>query len=203
MTELLGLFVLGGPLTLWFLFFLIALVVLFAAIRAGRRHGRPWGRWTAIAIALFILWDLPLVRGIFHYRCATEAGFTEYRTPAAWLAENGDEAESLAPIEKPVWIRDGNVTRVPINERLAWAFENSESWFDIRRREDRIEDTATGEVLARYVDFSAGRRWNVENFFHPRAYKFWLDVRSCEADGEKRNRSSFFQFKHEMKHIGR
>ena len=177
--DFLGFVVLSGPLFFLLLFFVVSVIIVVLASRAGRRRGKHWGRWAALALLLFAFWDLPPTLGTFWYQCANHAGFTQYQTLNDWKRENPGVAETLTPYKDIQSTRAGSAEHYQLNQRFAWEVERTRLPLRLERREERIVDTATGKVLARYVDF--GTRRQKVNWWNPRDYKFWLNYGSCEA----------------------
>lgn len=178
MDEFLGFVFLSGPIFFVAVFFVLSIIVVIVAYRFGKKPGR----WTLIAILLLWFWDLPVVWGIYHYQCAVHGGFTKYKSLEQWKKENPSAAATLTPYDNPDPIEKAGRIRYPLNQRFAWEIA-SEDWpLMMRRSEERIVDTATGEVLARYVDIRSGKDWfrSEHNWWNPREYKFWLNVGSCE-----------------------
>jgi hypothetical protein len=177
--DLQGFVVLSGPLLYLLLFFVVSVIVVVFASRAGRRRGKRWGRWAALALLLFAFWDLPPTLGMFWYQCANHAGFTQYKTLEEWKQENPGMSETLMPYTDVRLERVGHVDHYQLNQRFAWEVERVQLPLRLERREERVVDTATDEVLARYVDY--GARLQKINWLNPRDYKFWLNYGSCES----------------------
>jgi hypothetical protein len=190
--ELLGFVVLSGPLLFLFIFLVVSVVVVILVSRAGRRRGKRWGRWAAVALLLFAFWDLPPTLGIFWYQCANHAGFTQYQTLEDWKRENPGVAKTLTPYTDIRSTRVGFADRYQLNQRFAWEVERTQLPLRLERREERIVDTLTGKVLAQYVDF--GTRRKKINWWNPRDYKFWLNYRSCESGDGRRTKPNEFEF---------
>ncbi|AFJ03705.1 hypothetical protein Q7C_2584 [Methylophaga frappieri] len=152
-----------------------------------------------------ILWDFIPTHFMQQYHCATDAGFTVYKSIDQWKQENPGVAETLTPIDKPDWIKNDNLTRVQLNQRFAWEFEDSIHLFKIHEREQRIVDIKTGEVLARNVDFNTGVGNPYVSADSIRDYKWWIKVDSCPRFGSKSkwlvNNDSFIDFYMKSKHI--
>ena len=177
--DLQGFMVLSGPLFPLLLFFVLSVIIVVFAMRAGRRRGKRWGRWAAVTLLLFAFWDLPPTLGVFWYQCSNHAGFTQYQTLEDWKRENPGVAKTLTPYTDIRSTRVGFADRYQLNQRFAWEVERTQLPLRLERREERIVDTATGKVLARYVDF--GTRRQKINWWNPRDYKFWLNYGSCET----------------------
>ncbi len=141
----------------------------------------------ALPVALLsyglLFWDWIPTFATHQCLCLSEGGFTVNKSLEQWKQENPGVADTLSPIERPKWEHEGNITRVPMNQRFIWEFEDTQYWFGIHGRDERIVDTQTGEILARYVDFdSAMRNPIVGPKTRFRDYKLWLSwgTRSCE-----------------------
>jgi hypothetical protein len=198
--DLQGLMVLSGPLFPLLLFFVLSVIIVVFAMRAGRRRGKRWGRWAALALLLFAFWDLPPTLGMFWYQCANHAGFAQYQTLEEWKRENPGVAETLIPERDIRFMHAGSADRYQMNQRFAWEVEKTPLPLRLERREDRIVDTATGEVLARYVDF--GTRRKKVNWWNPRDYKFWLNYGSCETGQTMREKVGFNDYRQLVKKLG-
>lgn len=185
MNDLLGLIGLvlvpGWPFAVLVLFAVLSVVAIIVASRLGR--GRPWGRWTALAIFLFVFWDTPLVLGTFHYQCATKAGFTVNKSLDKWVHENPGVGETLTPVKGFVRVETEDGFRRRVNDRFIWVAKEEPLWLGVRRRIDTVEDTKTGEVLARRVGFSSMPTGSPTDPLRPRTYKFWLTFESCPVEG--------------------
>lgn len=70
--------------------------------------------------------------------------------------ENPGVIETLNPLKNAPWIETGNRIRVALNQRFGWDRYTTSEFLEIRKRDERIIDIKTGEVLARYVDFDDG-----------------------------------------------
>ncbi len=161
-------------------------VVRFAA-RWAKTHGRSprlWGFLAGLAMYSLIFWDLIPAFALWGYECATRAGFTQYKTLEQWKRENPGVATTLQPIKNPKWEIKGNLTRVPLNRRFVWEIFEKQHLFGVSEREERIIDTRTGEVMARYVDFGTN----------------WFKVSSCGDAGFNVTRTEFMELKHLIKY---
>ena len=154
----------------------------WAAGVAKRRGIAGWKFGLPMALLMYslVFWDWLPMEGMFKYYCATEAGFTVYKTLDQWKQENPGVAETLVPIENPPLIRKDGVDWYFLNQRFAWAVKWEDKGLHIQRREERIVDRETGEVLAQYVDF----RTDIPPFGlgtrRSGAYKLWMMKGSCE-----------------------
>lgn len=78
-----------------------------------------------------------------------------------------------------------------LNRRFAWLVREVPHWFHILETDERIVDLETGEVLARYVDFSTDIRALGLGPRGMRDYKPWLMRRSCETGDRMREKERF------------
>jgi hypothetical protein len=185
MRELLGLVVLAWPLTLLILIGLAFVVVMAVAWTYAARTGRRKWRWALagfLVVFLSIFWDwIPTV--VAHqYHCATEAGFWVYKTVDQWKKENPGVMETLvankgAPSAHGAYI---------LNQRFNWTIKE-DRFFPLNhmiRQEQQVVDSKTGEVLARYVDFSTSHEPRQAGWS---GWKFWLDSRHCIGGGQNQD----------------
>lgn len=193
------------PVLILFLVFYIWLSV--KVVRSAVNYSKEVGGnhvlagWVAgIIMYSLILWDFIPTHAMHQYYCATEGGFTVYKSLDQWNEENPGVAETLTPIDRAPWIKTGNLTQVPLNQRFNWEFEKIIHPLKIHERDERIVDINSGEILARYVDFNTGVGNPLVADESIRDYKWWLKVQSCESDGNKINRSNFYAFKYLIKH---
>jgi hypothetical protein len=181
-------------LYLWLCYYLTKL----AKTQAKRKGINPWFYGIPAAILSYgiLFWDWMPTFATHQYLCMTEGGFTVNKTVEQWKEENPGIAEMLEPIEHSKWQHEGNITRVPLNQRFIWEFEDSQHWFGIHGRDERIVDTQTDDVLARYVDFDSDIPNMVGAQESLRDYKGWLTwgTKSCEWGDRKRTRPLKFQF---------
>lgn len=192
------------PVLILFLVFYIWLSV--KVVRSAVNYSKEVGGnhvlagWvTGIIMYSLILWDFISTHAMHQYYCATEGGFTVYKSLEQWKEENPGVAETLTPIDRAPWIKKGNLTQVPLNQRFNWEFEKIIHPLKIHERDERIVDTKTGEVLARYVDFNTGVGNPLVADDSLRDYKWWIKVESCPRFGSKSkwlvNGDSFITFR--------
>jgi hypothetical protein len=187
--ALLSVLLLLGPL-IWlipcFIVFIVTLILSFSMVPSTRRFKVRWFSVT-FGVVLFsvILWDIPV---LWEYkdRCKNEAGFFQYKTIEEWKGENPDVAETLESIENAKWKNDGSYTHVPLNQRFEWVFSEWSLQRGIRKREDRLVDVKTGEILARYIDFNSGMKNKGISPFNVRLYKVWLNSKSCPKSNKEK-----------------
>jgi hypothetical protein len=190
---MIGLIVFGAAL----IYLLIAIVVVRLAIRFARSNGRSAKRWGCGAVLVMYLipfWDwLPTV-ATHQYYCAKDAGFWVYKTPEQWAKENPGVMETLAANKdapsKTVYSGNNYTSIYILNPRFNWVIEKTGP-FSVQRHQWKQEliDSKSGEVLARYVDFSTGEN---KKYFGEPPIKFWLQSKHCT--GGKRNDSLMWHF---------
>ncbi len=174
----------------------ISLLVVRLSARWAKKRGRKgwvWGGVAAFAMYNVVFWDLIPTLVMHTYYCSTEAGFWVYKTPEQWVKENPGVMETLASnnglVRKSVGDGTSYTDTSSLNSRFDWVLKKSgPSIFNRWRREQKLVDKNTGEVLARYVDFSTGNG----NLGGQPPFKFWLQGEHC-IDG-KRNDSLMWQF---------
>jgi hypothetical protein len=196
--ELLGAAFLAWPLTLIVLIVIASVVSISAFVFFAARSGRGKWRWALVGflvVFLPIFWDwVPTVMAHKHY-CEKEAGFWVYKTLDQWKAENPGVAETLVANTKVVTARNAFV----LNQRFNWVIKE-ERYFPLNymmREEQQVMDSKTGEVLARYVNFSALHQRRQADWA---GWKFWLNRQHCR--GGVRNDSKLYHFFGAAKHIG-
>lgn len=178
------------PVLILFLIFYIWLSV--KVVRSAVNYSKEVGGnhvlagWVAgIIMYSLILWDFIPTHAMHQYYCATEGGFTVYKSLEQWKVENPGVAETLIPIDRAPWIKKGNLTQVTLNQRFTWEYEQIIHPLKIHERNKRIVDIKTGEVLARYVDFNTGVGNPLVADDSFRDYKWWIKVESCPRFGSK------------------
>lgn len=197
MEELIGLAVLFWPLTLLGLIALAFVVVITIAVVFAARTGRSKWRWALggfLLVYLPIFWDwIPTV--VAHkYYCSTEAGFWVYKTLDQWKAENPGVAETLVANKSPVTIQNAYV----LNQRFNWVIKQAR-YFPLNhmvREEQQVVDSKAGEVLARYVDYSASHERRQAGWS---GWKLWLYRPHCI--GGEMNKSKLIHFADDAENI--
>jgi len=192
-----GLIVLVGLI----LYLILTLVLVTANVRSARKEGKSgWARGGIVLVFMYLLlfWDWIPTRLAIHNYCANEGGFTINKTLDQWKTENPGVAETLTPYKNVTSEKTDDKTRYQLNQRFAWDIRKTHDFLGIEKRDERIVDTETGEVLAQYVDFNSGQ--NQHNPERPRDFKLWLWVGSCEVDGKKPVQRGFYKFKYLIKH---
>ncbi len=204
---MIGLVLLGLLLFLIFYIWLSEKVVRRAVKQSKKVGGNHvLAGWLAgILMYSLILWDFIPTHAMLQYHCATEGGFTVYKSLEQWRQENPGVAKTLTPIENPPWKRTDNLTLVPLNQRFAWEFEEIIHPLKIHERNERIVDLKTGEVLARYIDFNTGVGDMYVSADSIRDYKWWIKVDSCPRFVSKSkwlvNGDSFITFRKKLTSI--
>ena len=200
MGQLMGFAVLAWPITLLMAFLLVFVVVVSIVLYATRnkKSGWKWGWGAALLVYLAVFWDhIPTV--VAHrYYCEKEAGFWVYKTLDQWKAENPGVLETLVANKGAPSTRKGDAQNFTdtyfLNQRFNWVVKKDGPFLLNRwRREQRVEDSKTGEVLARYVDFSTGNG----NISGEPPIKFWLQNGHCI--GGDHNQGMMYSFEHNLK----
>ncbi|MBW9265809.1 MAG: hypothetical protein K1563_20300 [Candidatus Thiodiazotropha sp. (ex. Lucinisca nassula)] len=184
-------------------YLVISAVMIFLGVRYARKKGIPgWkgGVITAVVMYLLMFWDFIPFHVAHKYYCATEGGFTLNKTLEEWKAENPGVAETLTYKRSSDYTKSSNKRKYVLNQRFSWDIVTTKHFLGIRKNNNHIIDTGTGEILAQYVDFSSGQNSHDPNEF--RDFKFWIYTRSCEKDGNKINRSQFYKFESQVEMLG-
>jgi hypothetical protein len=196
MIGLVYVLVLGGHL-------LLSIWLVKIAIKFARKAGKPgWHYGLPVGLFMFSLlyWDLIPTLAIHRCYCLTEGGFTVYKTLDEWKHEYPGIADTLIPYNNPSPIRQKSQRRYMLNQRFDWEINTTKELFGIRKKDERIVDSLTGEILAKYIDFDTDIRAIALGPRNFRDYKAWLKVDSCESSGHKSHRKEFSAFKHLIKY---
>jgi len=191
-----------------FLYLLICLLLAwFASWVADRRGVAGWkvGLPVFIGLLMLVFWDWLPMEVAFSHDCSKYAGYTQYQALAQWKKENPGVAETLRPSNDLRSTREGNRERYILNQRFAWETQWKPHWFQIWERDERIVDTKTGKVLARYVDFRTDilgfeQGYSARGFSD---YKIWMTKRSCEIGQKMPEKIKFNGYKGEIEDLGR
>ncbi len=181
------------------LYLLVSLIVVWLFVRAANRRGKSawlWGSMAALVMYLLVFWDWIPTGILYRHECSNYAGFTQYQTLEAWKAKNPGVAETLRPSKELNSTHEGNRERYVLNQRFAWDIIRIMHPLHIQEREERIVDTETGDVLARYVDFSTTQNTRNPHSFYD--LKIWVGGQSCESDAHSRKK--FNEFYHLIKY---
>ncbi len=141
---------------------------------------------------LLMFWDFIPFHVVHKYYCATEGGFTLNKTFEEWKVENPGVAETLVPMEKPEYSKTGIEERYNLNQRFVWDIITTKHFLGIHKRDNRVVDAETEEVLAQYIDFNSN-----QNSLEPkefRDFRFWLETSSCEKSDGVRTRPWNYTF---------
>lgn len=197
-----GLIVLGGLIS----YLILTLVLVTVNVRSARKEGKSgWARGLVVFVFMYLLlfWDWIPMRIVIQHYCTSQGGFVVNKTFDQWKAENPGVAETLVPNKNPSSEKSNDRTRYILNQRFAWDTYTTREFLEIRKRDERIVDTKTGEILAQYVDFDSGQDQNNPKRF--RDFKLWLWVESCPRDRDKSkwlvNGESFISFQNKIEHI--
>jgi len=186
-------------------YFIISLLLIALGVSVARERGKPgWkgGLIVAVVMYMILFWDLIPMRVTHKYLCLTQGGFNVHKTLDEWKRENPGVAESLEPTTSTDLTVDGARQRYVLNQRFSWDIHTSKHLMGIRKRDERIVDLKTSEILAQYIDFDtdiSSLGSEPRNF---RDFKFWLSVNSCERTGHKANQKSFYEFEAAFENLG-
>ena len=180
----------------------ISILVVRGTVKFARRHEKNvflWGTVAAFIMYNLVFWDWIPTVATHQYYCASESGFWVYKPFDQWKAENPGVMQGLVANERAPYrterFDDGHVETHTyfLNDRFNWIVTQQDisRFLPIIRTEQQVKDVKNGEVLARYVNFSAGS--SVKNTVGPPGpLKFWLSSSNC--NGGSGNRSLFWQF---------
>ena len=162
----------------------ISIAAVFWAVDHAKKNGKSaklWGFGAAFVMYNLVFWDwIPTV--VAHkYYCSTEAGFWVYKSVDQWKAENPGVMETLTAQQVPLHKFEGNnndlISTTLWNSRIKTVHKYRgpiipHQW----RREDKLIDVKSNEVLAYYVDFSTSQERRQAGWS---GWKVWLDNEHC------------------------
>lgn len=151
------------------------------------RYNKGWiGGWLAALLMYnLVFWDWIPVYVMHKYYCSTEAGFWVYKSPEQWVKENPEmvgekwraeskkRSETIDEYTRRYWSSDRIFMEVTQTRILNGA---------IGRGEDVLIDKATGDVLARAIEFYRGSPGALSLGANSLSdYKIWLSLghRNC------------------------
>jgi len=178
----------------------VALVKRYA--RNNNKNEKRWGWGAVLVMYLLVFWDLIPVYAVHAYQCNANAGFNVYKNLDEWKQENPGLAETLTPIKNAKWQREGNITRVPLNQRFVWQTTKERVWHIVYEKDEKIIDTETNEVIAQYIDYYTTQTHLALAGNDLSDLKFWLKITSCEKSGHMDSRENFFAFEEIIEKLG-
>lgn len=180
---MLGLMYLGAAV----LYLVLTFLVVRAVWRAEWGGRRSIGRGAAFALAgllyLPLLWGGLSTTLVHRQFCATDSGYQELVTSRQWAAkhpaliERLKGADLVASTKVPATV-DGFIRDVDFDGARAWDHRLTKAgkWgVEVTRVEQRLVDVASGEVLAKSIDYSTGSQDHAA---------IWLTRPSCFSQAE-------------------
>jgi hypothetical protein len=173
------------------LYFLLSIWVARQVIRYARNNGKSakrWGWGAVLVMYLIPFWDWIPTVGVHQFYCAKDSGFLAYKTLDQWKAENPGVMETLVANKTAMSIQNAYM----LNQRFNWVIKQV-PYFPLNhmmREEWQVVDSKTGEVLARYVNYSASHERRQAGWT---GWKFWLDSPYCIGGGS--NQDAFRSFR--------
>ncbi|OEC32599.1 hypothetical protein SAMN05216600_1355 [Pseudomonas cuatrocienegasensis] len=152
-----------------------------------RRYSKGWvGGWLAALLMYnLVFWDWIPVYVMHKYYCSTEAGFWVYKSPGQWIKENPDMVGrkwGVNEIGKYETINE-DTHRSWSSDRIYMEYTQTRSFNDaIGRSESVLVDKATGNALARAIEFYRGSPGALALGANSLSdYKIWLSLghRNC------------------------
>lgn len=163
-------------------YLIIFIAVVWLAARAARKRNIKrwkWGVPAALFMYLVVFWDHIPSLLLHDYYCESEAGFWIYTSPEQWVQKNPGVAETLVETED---VQSENGAYI-LNQRFRWSVKKTGPHpVALFRHEQTVFDVVTGEVMARYVDFSRG--YGNPFTYNPYGWsglKFWLGKNHCKG----------------------
>jgi len=181
-------------------YLLVVIYVFKGGWRIGFRNGSTaraivYSVLASLATLLPVFWDVvPTI--LMHQRyCAEDAGLFVYQEPAQWATQHSAEADALKISrterkELRSTTTDDGWDRSLINRRVANDSRNSAvtAWLDIEKKESRLVDIQTGEVLVLFRDYRAGKQIPNQSI-RPQAY-----LPYCESNKSFRQHDKFTHY---------
>ena len=153
-----------------------------------------------------------ITKAAFNRYCTKEAGVWIYKTVDQWKKENPGVAETLKPYtnkdrpkKKPeVKIKPDEKIGINrfLNQRFIWVRrEKGPTSSNIFEHTGEIIDAKTGEVMARWIDFSSGYGNPFQGATYGlSSYKVWLVNDNCSCRDQ--NYTSFSTYRNSIENIG-
>lgn len=172
----------------YLVFFAVYLLMSIAAVRGAigyaRKNGKSakrWGWGAAFVMYSLVFWDFIPTVAVHQYYCAKNSGFWVYKTLDQWKAENPGVLETLVANKGVPSMRQGDMQNYTdtyfLNQRINKVVKQiGKLPFNRWKHEQEVVDIKSGEVLARYVDFSTSQELRQAGWS---GWKFWLDSRNC------------------------
>jgi hypothetical protein len=192
------------------LYFILLTGCTVAGYKIAARRGLSKGkRWTGAAIGFAVIflpvfWDAIPTLWMHRHYCHTEGGLRVYKTLDQWKEENPGVAEALTSINLSPLVSIPDVDQAyQLNQRIRWEIRTSTRLFGIQMRDERVTDSQTTEVLAKFVDFGTG----IPNVFASgfgsfRDLKLWLDKNTCLGTSRGQEYREFGEFVAAAKNLG-
>jgi hypothetical protein len=168
--------------------------------RSIKKPGWKGGILVAIVMYLLMFWDLIPFHVAHKYYCSSEGGFTVYKTLEEWEIENPGVIEILVPMEKSVYVRNGNTERYVLNQRFAWEIVTTAHFLGIRKIDNRVIDIKNEQILAQYVDFNSNQHMREPKNF--RDYKLWINKKSCDSETGNMDSIRFYKYEGKIELLG-
>lgn len=196
---IIGLIVFGGLI----IYLIITTILTLIGIKFAKKKGKPgWKGGLLVAVIMYMLlfWDFIPFHIAHKYYCATEGGFTINKPLDQWKQENPGVVETLIHKRSSDYTKKGNKERYQLNQRFVWDIYTTQHLLGIRKKDNRIVDAETSEVIAQYIDFSSGQNQLEPDDF--RDIKFWIFKKSCEPDNGQLSRGKFYNFENRVFQLG-
>jgi len=152
-----------------------------------------------------------LTKSVYNNYCTKEAGVWIYKTGDQWKKENPGVAETLkAYTDKNRPGTKAKVKKEPderiginqyLNPRFIWVSKETGPKTNVFKHTDEIIDVRTGEVMARWIDFSSGYgNPFLSAPYGLASYKVWLA--KDKGPSYDKNFRLFFDYLAKIKNIG-
>lgn len=165
------------------------LLLIRASVRVTAKWARKrnqsvhlWSFLVGVGMLSTVFWDVIPIYGTHYYQCSSKGGFNVYKTLEEWKHDNPGVAETLEPVNERATV-EGDTTRYWLNQRFSWDTKRSVVWYTLSKKEEKIIDVKTGEVLAENIDFYT-KMINpvVTPTTNLRNFKLWMHIDHCKKD---------------------
>lgn len=89
-----------------------------------------------------------------------------------------------------------------LNQRLISEHSENNIWYIVRKKEDRIVDTLTGQIMVQFIDFDTDLSNPVVKSENVRNFKMWMKIDSCEKGQHYYEHIKFNDYEQKIKLLG-
>jgi hypothetical protein len=97
-------------------------------------------------------------------------------------------------------VKEDEVSRYWLNKRFFSEYMVTDMLFHVQKKENRIIDYKTGEVIVTHVDFRTDIKPIGGGALRLSDYKLWMQKASCQAGSERKQSMAFNDLKHHIQY---